>query len=697
MKDLTRRTTSLIAWPLAALVLGLWVDVNGPSHADVSAARRRDHHHIDRERHRQELAAHERRSDRLIRLITSDDPARFLCLATRAQEGEGALAREVAEYQRGDRKVVVTTFEQSDPVRKVVDLTSGWGRTVVADLVEGSSSRIVVRIVPNGGGPEADGPVADGPAPSLVIATPRSGARAAPESGDRAAPAGDRDPFLGATVLRRSDRGSDLLAPGTLEDIDRSVGLSRQLSAATEHLGGGPLDRSAPIGPLDTEFGADFRMAVETHDALAAVIGVTKGLRSSPPDVTAISDALTRLRERPGQAKLADRLRLDLAVRAVLEGHPREARQLLPAREDPGADPEHAAAVLRDMQVLIAGAGEPVTWPSQEVARLGPSPAARGPRGPPVAGLGLLLPDASDSTWISPPEYATVGLPPLPRPAPPPLAQEQDRVRSFLIESLPGARSQVRHYLWHHHGRLRLPACDGHEDILGLVERELGRSARMIEAIGAEELMSPSLRGMPSWYPQLFASYLRSVLSAEECDLVRSLHGAEVPLLGIVDWVTSERCRELSRLLPQLADASKFRGYASLPDLGLELPELIERLPADELDVLHRFVWPDDSSTDEGSDVLEPGHAREDRTEPDRAASERLLRALRNPSILDKELFPPENPEFWEPSLRNVSTMLRAIDGDEGLPDGDRWTEPLLKLIGKRGAAGSSSDPAGND
>ena len=104
---------------------------------------------------------------------------------------------------------------------------------------------------------------------------------------------------------------------------------------------------------------------------------------ATPPDVAEVHAAVSRLGQLPGQAKFAFRLQVDLAALAFFEGHFAEARGFLPSRDDPGADPEYAAAELRDMQSIASGQGEPRTWPAQEVAKKGERPESAGTRRPP--------------------------------------------------------------------------------------------------------------------------------------------------------------------------------------------------------------------------------------------------------------------------------------------------------------------------
>ncbi|WP_435011943.1 hypothetical protein P12x_006179 (plasmid) [Tundrisphaera lichenicola] len=599
------------------------------------------------------------------------------------------------EYEWGDRQIKATAFGHGDPVRLVVEIRKDQTQTLVAELSQGAAVPMVVRIDPGHS------------APSLLIASARTGAAL-----DGSVPSPRSGPAWssGATLFLQSESAPDFLTPESLDGIASSVALLDQLSAVARQVHPELADREAPIGPLGPEYGSGFREAAATYDVLVATAEVTSGSRDAPPDVSPVRDALNRLRECPGQAKLADRLRLELAARAFLEGHLAQARDLLPSRDDPGNNPEHAAAVLRDMQMLIAGAGEPVTWPAQEVARLGPSPAARGPRGPPVAGLGLLLPDASDSTWISPPEYATVGLPPLPRPAPPPrfvfkaehrpvpppIARELGRVKSLLREAFPLESARIRHrFNAAGQGPPEPPVtCEEDEMLFARVELLLELSARVVESIRTDVQASPTFRGMPAWYPRLLASNLRVPLTRAECNLVSGLHRKGTPLPELADRVARDRIDVLAKFLPQLVDASKSLSYARFPELHLEFPGLIDDVREEDfLDRIHRFVWSAGTSGEKGPGAAGRDGDRQDASVTTQAARGRLIQVLENPSIVYQGIPVATTEPFHQHldrMLDGFPTVLNEVQRELHLPDAGRWTEPLLALIAdaRRGWAG---------
>jgi hypothetical protein len=113
------------------------------------------------------------------------------------------------------------------------------------------------------------------------------------------------------------------------------------------------------------------------------------------PDVAALKESLGRVEGVDPQA--AKRAALDLAVKAMIEGHADAALKLMPA----DAPAEQAAAALRDLKALALGGGKVETWPAK---------AADGPRPPP--GLEPLVPEARREGWRPPARgKASAGVP----------------------------------------------------------------------------------------------------------------------------------------------------------------------------------------------------------------------------------------------------------------------------------------------
>jgi hypothetical protein len=175
---------------------------------------------------------------------------------------------------------------------------------------------------------------------------------------------------------------------------------------------------------------AELLSAEQGLRALAELQELTRSRWEKPPDVARLRELLAQLPD----AGRARRLQHDLAAKAFLDGHPEQARSLLP---DPG-DPEHAAALLRDVKALVTGEG-PVKTDVGRAATPPPGEGGKTPRGPPPAppGVRLLLPEGDgNGPRPGPSERATADLPPLGR------------------EVAEGLREQVREELARERGRV---------------------------------------------------------------------------------------------------------------------------------------------------------------------------------------------------------------------------------------------------
>jgi hypothetical protein len=223
------------------------------------------------------------------------------------------------------------------------------------------------------------------------------------------------------------------------------------------------------------------------------------------------------------------------------------------------------------------------------------------------------------------------------------------------------------------------------EELFARLERDLALVARVLEMIGPDALSAPQFHGMPSWYPRMLASYLRSMLTPSERELTRSLHRAGVRLDQIVDRVTRDRLRRFAGLLPQLADASKCGSYAKVPNLDRWLEELLWDLKDDDFGRLRDLVWPDAATSKERLDATGPSEARQNDPGSAQSVSGRLRRALGNPSLFVKGTVPSR--------LQEISVVLNELYRDGDLPAGNRWTEPLLALIATKRVATESSNP----
>jgi hypothetical protein len=159
----------------------------------------------------------------------------------------------------------------------------------------------------------------------------------------------------------------------------------------------------------------DLAKAARNFTALAEVQQALAEPWKAAPDVarlrTSVAELEPILSGADGDPKgevLRQQLQQELALKAFLEGHVKEARALLPV----GGSPEHAARLLRDMQALLEGKGEVTTEPARRVA---PAPPGQGDgaRAPPP-GLKPLLPEGPADGWRpTVRERAAADLPPL--------------------------------------------------------------------------------------------------------------------------------------------------------------------------------------------------------------------------------------------------------------------------------------------
>ncbi|MGL4553160.1 MAG: hypothetical protein ACRC33_18500 [Gemmataceae bacterium] len=139
------------------------------------------------------------------------------------------------------------------------------------------------------------------------------------------------------------------------------------------------------------------------HDALRSLAELRDAAARPAPDVSVIKNSLARLERVRADVPdlprdLGKRVALDLAVKALVEGHPEAALKLMPA----DAPPEQAAALLRDLKALTLGEGKVETWQGKA--------AVDGPR--PARGVEPLVPEAKRDGWRPPAsEKASAGLP----------------------------------------------------------------------------------------------------------------------------------------------------------------------------------------------------------------------------------------------------------------------------------------------
>jgi hypothetical protein len=304
-----------------------------------------------------------------------------------------------------------------------------------------------------------------------------------------------------------------------------------------------------------------------------------------------------------------------------------------------------------------------------------------------------------------------------PRPVPPPVARERERIKSNLRAAFPHQSARIRHRFSIRHrftgaGEEPIePSGIGEEaeTLLTRIELHLELLARAAESIRPEALARPTFHGMPVWYPHLLASYLRIPLTRAECDLITGLDRKRTPIPEIGDRVARARVDALGGLLPRLVDASKSHSYARLPDLYARLPDLQSDLlgvmedlaDVDSVDRSHESVRPDETPTDGRPEVAGLGRNRRDASGLSPAARAPLVQVpVKTPDVLNKDApkIPPNIPVYSSfRILGEIPTVLHEVDREVRLPGAGRWTEPLLALIAQTQQSTRSPGAPGRD
>jgi hypothetical protein len=206
------------------------------------------------------------------------------------------------------------------------------------------------------------------------------------------------------------------------EALREAVGLARKVDALARLetglkalQGNKPGQAVAELRKLDAvNLPAKLRASAEALRGLAELRSLAGGRWKAAPDVAAIKQSLARfergLARLPGADRtLTAKVQQDLAVKALLEGHPGEYKSLMPA-DGPA---EHAASLLRDLKALALGEGKVETWPAKSALPAEPGKGPASLRGPPE-GLKPLLPEGEALGWRPPvAESAAADLPPL--------------------------------------------------------------------------------------------------------------------------------------------------------------------------------------------------------------------------------------------------------------------------------------------
>jgi hypothetical protein len=284
--------------------------------------------------------------------------------------------------------------------------------------------------------------------------------------------------------------GGQLQRPETTPEVKQAladvIGVSQQaealdrLDAALQTVGRGrPAQNAFRSVPLE-RLPAPVREPVRGLRGIAEVrLAAERG--APPPDVARVKQAVADLRAGTGNAELAGRVQQDLAVKALLDGHPAEARQLLPA----DGPPEHAARLLRDMKALALGQGEVSTTPAREAVAGKP-----GPRDPPP-GLKPLVPEGKvEGPRPGVRESALADLPPVEEAGrlEQPLKQQAEANSQAERKSLQQRARATAQHLQGLHQRYQKDE-DEQKKMIEDLEKRLGR-----KMIDAEQVRAWSLR-----------------------------------------------------------------------------------------------------------------------------------------------------------------------------------------------------------
>ena len=209
---------------------------------------------------------------------------------------------------------------------------------------------------------------------------------------------GGGDDPRGRISIELLEPGEQAKARETFQQV-ATLGRLRQIPATLSQIDPDhPAATDAALRGLETdafpEGWGELRRPLEALRGLDRVRTVAETFGGDPPDVSRISSDLARLRAGTADAGLAGRVQFDLATKALLDGHPEQARRLLP---EGGASP-HADACLSDARTLLLGEGRVEGWAAGRALAPGPMSGAGSPRGPPP-GILKLLPDGARSSW----------------------------------------------------------------------------------------------------------------------------------------------------------------------------------------------------------------------------------------------------------------------------------------------------------
>jgi hypothetical protein len=328
-----------------------------------------------------------------------------------------------------------------------------------------------------------------------------------------------------------------------------------------------PLTLNGPIAP---EPGDVLRHAAWTYWRLVELATAVQGPTHTPPDVRFVNKIFDELRMCPALKQFANELQPELAVRTFLDGHPEQARKLLPVRSDSQPEPPGASALcrdvakaLRDMQASAAEPGAFTTWPLQNAHATAPIQRDGGPHG-----LRMLLPDAPEGVSIRP--SGPSNLPALP--LPPPLARKLDEVRATLLPGIHKLSTNLRNQLQLQSEQDRLPAtvlADDVDDLHFEINHDLVVAADIVNFLAVRQL-----DGIVKSYPQLVAACLRPGLTAPERLVVREMRRTGATPEQLVDHVTQDRLKAAARLVTRVSVEDSALASTSFNELKAVLNDI---------------------------------------------------------------------------------------------------------------------------
>lgn len=173
------------------------------------------------------------------------------------------------------------------------------------------------------------------------------------------------------------------------------------------------LKRSESFAVADPGIVTQFRGESDRHfRRMSAVSDLRDAAQGDiePATYKVLPERLKVFRDLGGNSLLADRLGEELAVRALLGGHFKEARLLVPQ----GGPSEHAGHLLRDIKAILTGKGEVVTEPGRKAVEDQAVADQGGGKRRPPPGRGLLVPENPGDEWKPRVKKGVLaGLPPL--------------------------------------------------------------------------------------------------------------------------------------------------------------------------------------------------------------------------------------------------------------------------------------------